>query len=576
MIDDRRTEPPFRLNQRRTVKRYLLVSAASLTLLVVGYYSGRPFIAKWRYDRDIRNAERYEKEGDGRSAMLTLEQLTRLHPGDAAIRRRLAAFYERMGQIESIVVWQEAVALDPEDQRSRLGLARAAIRFGDPRIARAALEQVPAPGPEPAEYFRLQAGLALLERNPAEQEKSLAELARLAPDDLRVRLNLAMIRLADPHGAKAPAARAALLELARQDPVRMRAVAELLGDLARRWPRPTAERDAALRALAVTLAPPRGPLLALPSQLDHVDRLVAYAMQQPRPAAEDVISLANWMSLNGQTETVLQWIDTLPEDLRSNPLLRSAEGEFAARLKDWPRLRRLLLAGVWGPVPTEAVEQAFRAQASDTLGRSGGIRPGWAAALDAGKASPAGLRMLLRLAELWGWPAEHRLVLLTIARTMPRELWAWRQLIASALGRGDSEQLWQVYTEWRLAMPGDPVVQVESAIMGHLLGRRRVATAVETAEYLRQQPLNSGATVAHALALWREKRVPDALAVLETLPSSSYNEPRYALAGGVILAEAGRAAASEALLRGTDGEALLPEERALVTAARERNQVARP
>lgn len=508
--------------------------------------------------------------------MLIWEQLNRLHPLDAEARRRLAGFYERAGQGEAVTIWREAVALDPANAQGHLGLARVAIRFGDRETARGALGDSPPSDPAThAEYYRLKAGLALLDRDIAAQEENLAQLARLEPDDERVQLNLATIRLADPHGPKAGAGRAALLQLARKDKVRMRAVAELLGDIARRWPTPAPERYAALRALAGRLAPPRGPLLALPSQVDHIERLIDYAREQPAPEAEDVISLANWMSLNGQTEAALQWIDTLPDRLRQNPLLKSAQAEFAIRVQDWERLRRLLQAGAWGPVPAAAVEQAFRARADVRAAQSGGTLGGWTAALDAAKTSPVGLRMLLRLAEVWAWPAEQRQVLLAIARAMPRETWAWRQLISHALAQGDSEQLWQIYSEWRMAMPGEPMVQVEGAIMGHLLAKRRTPGVTETADYVRQQPLNPGASVAHALALWRGHRVSEAVAVLDALPRSVFHEPRYALACGVVLAEAGRAAESEEMLRRVAGEQLLPEERVLLTAARERNRAGR-
>jgi tetratricopeptide (TPR) repeat protein len=572
MRDDRRTDPPFRLKQAETVRLYAGIFLGVVGLLAIAYFVGRPAIHKWRYNKDMANAERYEREGDFRSAMLTLEQVNRLHPGDAEARRRLAGFYERGGQLESVEIWREAVALEPTNAQGHLGLARAAVRFGDRQTAREALAKLEGSAVRPADYYRLRAGLAVLERDPAGQEENLTQWAILEPENDRVRLNLAMIRIADPHGAKAPAARAALIELARKDEARMRAIAELLGDVARRWPVPTPERDEALRELAGTLTPARGPVLALPSQMDYIDRLVRFAMEQPSPEAEDVVSLANWMSLNGQTETALQWIDTLPAPLNDNGLLKTAHAEFAVRAKDWDRLRRLLLAGAWGKVPTEAVEQAFRAHGQPAPAISAGMRAGWSAALDAGKASPAGLRMLLRLAELWAWPAEHRQVLLTIARTMPRETWAWRQLISLSLGRADTEQLWQVYNEWRLAVPGDPIVRVESAIMGFLLGRRQVPSLAEAAEYAQQQPLNPGAAVAHALALWRAGRIPEAAAVIDGLSPEAWSEPRYALAGGVLLAEAGRATESQAMLNRLAGEFLLPEERALAAAARERNR----
>lgn len=574
MDDDRRTEPPFRQKRAKTVRLIAVATAAALCLLVAAYFVGRPALSKWRFNRDLKHATKYEQEGDLRSAMLLLEQLNRLHPSNADIRRRLAGFYERAGQMESVVVWREAIDLDPVNPEGRLGLARSAIRFGDRQTARQALTQLEANEANRIEYHRLRAGLAFLERDFAAQEEHLTALERLVPADPKVKLNLAVLRLANPAGPQASMARETLLGLARGTEVRIRAVVELLSDVARRWPQPTPDRDAALRNLADALAPARGPLVELPSQVDHIDRLVAYAMTQPSPTAEDAVSLANWMSLNGHTEAALQWIDSLPESVSQSTVVRTAMTEFALRIRDWSRLQALLRAGAWGPVPAEAVEQAFRAHR--TASARSGVVSGWTAAMEAAKGSPPALRMLLRLTELWEWPAERRQVLLTIARSMPRENWAWRQLISDSLGRGDGEQVWQVYQEWRRAVPGETVVQIEASIMGFLLGRRPVPGVSETAGYVERQPANAGAAVAHALALWRAGRHAEAAAVLDALPRAEFNEPRYGLARGIVLADAGRAAESEELLDRASREPLLPEERALVAAARERNRTTRP
>ena len=549
---------------------------AGLGLLVAAYFLGRPALSKWRFNRDLELSAKYEKEGDLRSAMLLLEQLSRLHSSNADIRRQLAAFYERAGQREAVVVWREAMDLDPQNAEGRLGLARSAIRFGDRQTARQALEQLDANGADRVEYHRLRAGLAFLERDPAAQEEHLTALVRLLPGDPKVRLNLAMLHLANPAGLHAPAARETLFELARGTEVRIRAVVELLSDIARRWPQPADERAAALRALADALAPARGPLLEMPSRVDHIDRLVAYAMAQPSPTPEDAVSLANWMSLNENTEGALQWIDSLPEEVSRSMVVRTAMAEFAIRIRDWSRLQALLRAGAWGPVPAEAVEQAFRAHRNAAASGRSGVVSGWTAAIEAAKGSPPALRMLLRLADLWAWPAERRQVLLTIARSMPRENWAWRQLIADALGRDDSEQVWQVYQEWRRAVPGEPVVQIEAAIMGFLLGRRPVPDASETAGYVERQPAHTGAAVAHALALRRAGRHAEAAAVLDARPRAEFDELRYGLARGLVLVDAGRAAESAEWLDRAARGPLLPEEKTLVAAARERNHAARP
>jgi hypothetical protein len=250
--------------------------------------------------------------------------------------------------------------------------------------------------------------------------------------------------------------------------------------------------------------------------------------------------------------------------------------EFAIRIRDWSRLQTLLRAGAWGPVPAEAVEQAFRAHRQTSASARSGATSAWTATVEAAKGSPPALRMLLRLTELWEWSAEHRQVLLTIARSMPRENWAWRQLISDSLGREDSEQVWQIYQEWRRAVPGEPVVQIEAAIMGFLLGRRPVPDVSETAGYMERQPSHPGARVAHALALRQGGRSAEAVATLDALPRTAFDEIRYGLARGLVLSDVGRAAESEELLARASRELLLPEERALVAAARERNRAARP
>ncbi len=503
--------------------------------------------------------------------MLTLEQLSRLHPAKLEVRQRLATFYERAGQREAVNVWQEALALAPDQPEVKIGLARAAIRFGDLPTARKILSGFEPTDALRAEFHRLKAALALLDRDPVAQEKHLAALRELAPDDVRVRLNLAVLRLNGGEPLKTAEARNGLLELARGDRVRIRAIVELLNDVARRWPQPSPARSAALRQLAENLAPARGPLLELPSQVDHIDRLLAYAMMQSAPTAEDAVALANWMSSNEHTQAALEWLDSLPEALRQTAIVKTAVAEFVVRAQDWPRLQTLLREGAWGAVPAEAVEQAFRAHRQSAAATRSGVTQAWSAALQATQGSPPALRMLLRLSELWQWPAERRQTLLAIARTLPHETWAWRQLLADALSRNDSDQVWQIYQDWRRALPGESLVRVEAAIMGFLLGRRPVPDTAETAGYT-GPAVRAGGTVAHALALWRAGRSGEAATALDGLPRADFDEPRYALARAIVLSAAGRAAESEDQIRRLDGAFFLPEENELLVAARARNR----
>ena len=66
----------------------------------------------------------------------------------------------------------------------------------------------------------------------------------------------------------------------------------------------------------------------------------------------------------------------------------------------------------------------------------------------------------------------------------------------------------------------------------------------------------------------RGQRLAEALALLGTLRAEAFAEPRYALAYGLMLSEAGRARESEPLLNRASAERMLPDEMLLIEQAR--------
>ncbi len=548
-------------------KRFIIIVLGcifSFLLLGLGYAYLWPQYRLWRQQRTLAEAVICEQQGDVRRALLLLEQACQLYPANLDARRQLAAFWQRLGQPQALEHWKDLARLAPSDPRNRLGLAEAAIRFNDLETAREELAHVAQSGQVGADYYRLLAGLALAERDHATLLAALTELARLKPDDSRVQLNLALARLADKDAAVADQGRRSLLELARGDRLRIRAVVELLNDLARRWPRPTRERVEAFQQLAQALTPPLGPRDEPPEVSDPVERLLDFARSQPSPEPEDVGALVSWMTLNQRAAAAFAWVETLPPAVQRSPLVTAPAAEAALHVADWPRLQTLLLAGAWGPVPPEVIEGAFASRAN---------RSRWVAQVESAQASLPALRLLLRLAGAWGWEEEQAQVLVALTRHFPGESWAWRRLIAFALAQNDADRLWQVYQRWSRAAPGNWRVQTEAAIVSLLLQQRTAPAPAVTAELLQRQPSDPGALVAHALALWRAGYAAEGLPALAALPESTWAEPRYALAYGLLLAEAGRAAESERLLQRASAERLLSAEQMLIEQARARNRL---
>ena len=495
-----------------------------------------------------------------------------IYPDNLEAKRCLAGFYERTGQRQALALWKEIVRQGPADPANLLGYAGAALRYGDWDAARRTLAQLRQSGKMSADYYRLAAGLALVDRDSAALEENLAELARLQPDDLRVQLNLAVARLENPVAPRAEAGRAALMELARRDSVRIRAVVELIRDIARRWPGPAVERTAAFQRLVTSLTPAKGPRLDPPEIGDPLERLLAFAMLQPAPLPDDVAALLSLMILNGRAAAAFEWLETLPPQVRQAPVILAIRADAALRAGDWPLLGALLRDGAWGALPPGVVDLALKTHAARSRGTAATDRADWNRVMEAARFSLPAQKALLRLCDAWNWPEERRQVLEAVTRDFPLENWAWSQLVSYAFSRGDSAEVGRLYRKWGATQPRDMGLQIRVGIMSLLLNLPAAPASAVTQEWMRGQPANAGATVAHGLALWRERKGDEALRCVEALPRAAFAEPRFALVYGILLAEAGRAGESETMLNRAAADRLLPDELVLVEQAHARNQ----
>src|SRR3954464_7674760 len=78
-------------------KRLKLSGLFILLIAMAGvgtYFFLLPKLPEWRQNRSLTEAEMYEKKGDYRRALLTLEQTIQLYPGSREAKRRLANFLE--------------------------------------------------------------------------------------------------------------------------------------------------------------------------------------------------------------------------------------------------------------------------------------------------------------------------------------------------------------------------------------------------------------------------------------------------------------------------------------------------
>lgn len=555
----------------------LVVSVVVLLLCGgLAYFAGYPAFRSFSDKRIVRIAGAFVASEDYRSAYLLLDQHVKDHPENLDARRLLAKVLEEYGPGQGLAEWEALVKVEPANPANHVGYITSALRVRQIAKLPDALATLQKLQPDSIDYHRLSAGLALLTGDGAVLRRSVEALAQAEPDNPKAQFNLAMLRLNSPVAADVTTARETLEKFARGDALRIRSALALVDDAPRRWPRE--KNPAKLYALLVRqlewgkspLDSPSGFMKtgAIRLREPGLETLIEQLETQPEPTSEDVAALAQWLLKIGRTRDALVWLETLPAKTRQSPAALSGMAACAVGLEEWAKLEQLLAQGAWGPVPAEAVKYAFQARLLREQKNDSRAEPVWNSAMQSAEHSLTGLRMLHRLVQVWRWPGKEAQVLWLLVRRFPNEGEAWRKLAAQMLASRDSTQAWRVYNTWVKATPGDLQARIERVAMGLLVRPQEPGLANQAAELFKLYPNNPGCRLAQALALWRGGLPSEALIVLDAVQLNPANEPRVALTRGLVLAAIGRRAESERMFDLLAIDTLLPEETALIAAAR--------
>jgi tetratricopeptide (TPR) repeat protein len=543
--------------------RYWLAAGVVLLTLLVGIAVWlAPKFERNLTERSVRQAQELLQQQDYRRALLVLQQAVQANPGDFEARRELARFYGEAGDsARALTLWRELVQVEPRNDADRLELAMWALRLNDLATAREALDGLQASARVGAEYHRVAAGVALRTGDHAGVARELAELAILEPDNPRTQFNHAAVQLVSGDRVQVTEAWKELEKLAQGGPLRIRAtlqlirsvpVADLPGLAAQLLPRPS--RLAAVFSWGAT---PRGLL-----------DLVRYMEEQPDPEPEDAALLADWMRRQGMVPEAAFWLTTLSPATQRNRAIQIVRAACYVQLRDWRGLETTLRQGVWGRASDDALDLAFAAHLQREAGHADHARLTWGDALDAAGNSVESLHVLLRLAAEVGWSDGTDDALRRLVRVNPHEPGGWQSLAAIAVAQGASEKLFQVYASWLKAEPASLDAQGglvwEGAVIHHAwpMDNASVGPLQATAAW----------TAARALALHSAGQDDEALERLAKLPPEVQQDRRVDLVRGIAQAELGRRAESAASLAAAAAGPLLPEESALLQAAKARIQ----
>jgi len=541
---------------------------AFILVLLTGYavYTG---YSKAKEARLMGMARHFIAQSDTRNAMLSLTELLQKSPGNVDAARLMADLAETESPSNALAWRYRVVQLSPHSAADRIALASAAMMAGDFSLATNSLDQVSAAARNTAAYQNTAGILAIAAHQPLLAEADFKTAAELDPASTEPQLNYAILRLRSTNTQAVAEARTALEKFA-QAPVshtRCQALRELEADAFVHGRFPDA-LDWSHRLLAETNS-----LFS-----DHLVQLEIVSRGKPanlgpelaacqRAADNDplrILELANWEIKNISPRQALDWMVTLPPDLRTNQPVAMLSAQCQTLLGDWNGLAQTLGHEQWAKL--DFVRHAFLARSLRGRQLPDGAAAEWEKASAAAGTDARNLGTLYGMARQWGWADEENDLLWTLVRNHPQEKWAALTLTQTLASEGRTQSLMQLFALQAGQDPTDMDAKNNLAMTALLLGAKEQKPFDLARQAYEADPKNPSFASTYALSLYLLHRNADALQVLQQLPAANLESPEIAGYYGIILKATGNRSKAGAYLKLASGAKLLPEERKLFAA----------
>jgi len=451
---------------------------------------------------------------------------------------------------------------------NRLDLARTALLLGNYSEADHALRGVKESDRNRADFHELAALLEVAVNNIPAAEAEAAAAAKLEPRNKSLQLNLAELDVHFGNKKLVDAAKKSLEDLSadpayRRDALRQLAVAALRdGDFA----------HAEALSQKLQLEKP----LALEDQLlnltilkkgmsTNFDQALVSLEKQVGDNPQQVNALSGWLVGQSMTAEALQWLLGLPAKMRQEQAVVVALSDCYAARQNWPDITSLLADLKWGDsdfLRLALLSRALREQKDDLAAQANWQK---AVTLASGRRQP--LCALLRLANAWGWDKEKEAVAWTVVERYPSEHWALQLLDRFYTANDNTRGLQKVYATLMKNDASDVMAKNNFAAVSLLLGLRLPEAHVIAKEIYDRFPQDAIIVSTYAYSLHVQGRTQEGLQLLAKLPEDKLHLPAVATYYGVLLAAAGQPDKAKPYLDIARASKLLPEEKALVTAA---------
>lgn len=554
-------------------KRIIQSGVVALAVLLGAglWFFGRPMYHRWKERRFLAQGQAYLQKSELANAWICGVQAISLNSKNPATCRLLAEVAERRKSPQAIQMRRQVAELEPNVLENRLAWAHTALNleyFPFP-LAAEALASIDAAGQRTAGYHATAAALALKRNNLAQAEFHFSEAAKLEPENDMLRMNLAAIRLRSRDPAVVAEAQRTLQTLRTNAACRLPALRSLvnLGLEQKNWGQAQAF---AKELLAATNADFSDQLLRLTVLHQSTNAEFAAALTSVQKEAgknpTTVYALASWLTANGLVDLALPWLLNLPENLRKEHPVPLALAEVYAVKAKWSELDAMLRSQNWGQ--QDFLRLAILARALRAEGEKQAADVNWRKAVRLAAEHPEPLSLLSQMADAWGWQAEAEEAVWLIANKFPDRNWALRGLYQIYLARGDTRRLRDVYAALLKLNPADAVAKNNLATVSFLLNSDLDQAHTQAEEIYKQDPKNPGFVSTYAYSLHLRGKTKEGLKVFQTLTPQQLQTPSIALYYGLMLAADGEAPTAKKYLALAGKAQLLPEESALLAAAK--------
>jgi len=494
--------------------RIVAVVGGLAVLGAVGYYVGEPAWAHWQSRQALAQSRVFEAKKDYNSMLLALRRATQLAPRDRFVWEETARELGEIGSPEELTAREELTRLRPGDRIVQLAFAEEALRFGRYDTAKTALDAVDDASKTDLEYQRLAVRLAVAQGQASELRVQLKKLLKLEPKNANARFTYAALNLWGSDAAAAEAARQEMNLLLDEPTTRLRAAIEMITEAVRHGT-PLRVHQVLQRCLSVFA--PDSPALAVDSDVQRWEALLAALKKAAPPVASDTALLARWLADMRRVPEALAWLESLPAALRTAPMVLDLTAQLAAEGKDDAELAKALTAKAWGAWAPAAWQLAiqYRQERERPPGSPPPVQ--WTDVIKASGDTFDGLRNLARLANAWQRPADADAAWLALLDRAPMITWVYQALESSYVSQGNLAGLLALYTRWSQTFPLDDTITERLTFTAVLLDRVSAAT---TARVNAITTNDTPALLAKAADLWRRGRPWDAEKMLFTLPEA--------------------------------------------------------